>query len=79
MRFRILTFLAATVLAFVMTVSGVGSASNPSRHGWLTFAEASKHVGTTQCVRGTVLHVEDGSNGMTFLNFSKKPKPAPLP
>jgi len=70
MRFRILTFLAATVLSVLSMNEGVW-ASNPSKHNCLTFAEAGKHVGTTQCVRGVVLHVDDGSNGMTFLNFCK--------
>jgi DNA/RNA endonuclease YhcR with UshA esterase domain len=78
MRFQILIFLAGSVLASVMTMSGVGSASNASRHDCLSFAEASKHVGTTQCVRGTVLRVDDGSNGVTFLNFCNDSRTCPF-
>jgi len=74
MRFLILTFLLGTILA----MSGVCSASNTSKLDCVSFAEASKHVGTTQCVSGTVLHVEDGSNGVTFLNFCKDSKACPF-
>lgn len=28
-------------------------------------------MGTSQCIRGTVLHVEDGRNGTKILNFCK--------
>jgi len=59
-------------------MSGVCSASNTSKHDCVSFAEANKHVGTTQCVSGTVLHVEDGSNGVTFLNFCKDAKACPF-
>ena len=78
MRFLTLTFLLETVLAAVITMSGVCSASNPSKHDCVSFAEASKHVGATQCVSGTVLHVEDGSNGVTFLNFCKDSMACPF-
>jgi hypothetical protein len=67
MRFLTLTFLAATVLA----ANVVCSARNSSKPDCVSFGDASKHVGTTQCVSGTVLHVEDGTNGVTFLNFCK--------
>ncbi len=71
MCFRIPTFLAGTVLAAVIAMSGVGLARDTSKHDCVSFTEATKHVGTTQCVSGTVVHVEDGSNGVTFLNFCK--------
>jgi len=32
-------------------------------------AEALKHVGKTNCVTGTVVRVEEGNNGVTFLDF----------
>jgi DNA/RNA endonuclease YhcR with UshA esterase domain len=67
MRFLLLTFLAATVLVANL----VCSASNPSKHDCVSFAEASKHVGTSACVSGTVLHVEDGRKGAKILNFCK--------
>jgi DNA/RNA endonuclease YhcR with UshA esterase domain len=35
-------------------------------------------MGTTKCVSGTVLRVEDGTNGVTFLNFCKDSKACPF-
>ena len=78
MRFRTLTFLAGTVLASVIAMNGVGFARNTSKHDCVSFAEASKHLGTTQCVSGTVLHVDDGRDGVTFLNFCKDSKACPF-
>ncbi len=37
----------------------------------MSFAEASQHVGTSACVSGTVLHVEDGRKDAKILNFCK--------
>src|SRR6202140_4235601 len=74
MRFLVLTSFLATVLA----MSGVCSARNPSKHDCVSFAEASKHVGTTQCVSGTVFHVADGTNGLTFLTFCQDHKTCPF-
>src|ERR1035437_8419152 len=78
MRFRILTFRAGAVLAAVLAMNGVGFARNTSKHDCVSFAEASRHVGTTQCVSGTVLHVDDGSKGRTFLNFCKYANACPF-
>jgi DNA/RNA endonuclease YhcR with UshA esterase domain len=74
MRFLTRTFLVGTVVA----TSAVCSARNPSKHDCVAFAEASKNVGTTQCVSGTVLQVEEGSNGVTFLNFCKDYQTCPF-
>ena len=78
MRVLSLTLLLGTVLAAVVAMNGVCSAGNPSRHNCVSFAEASKHVGATQCVSGTVLHVEDGSDGVTFLNFCQDSRACPF-
>jgi hypothetical protein len=78
MRFRALTFLAETVFAAVLTMNGIAFARNSPKHDCVFFAEASKHLGTTQCVRGTVLHVDDGRDGLTFLNFCKDAKACPF-
>jgi hypothetical protein len=78
MRFCILTFLAGTVLTSVIAMNGIAFARNASKHDCVFFAEASKHVGTTQCVSGTVLHVDEGSNGLTFLNFCQDAKACPF-
>ncbi len=67
MRFLTLAYFFGTVLA----MSGVCSARNSSPSNCVSFAEASKHVGATQCVTGTVQHVENGGKGVTLLNFCK--------
>jgi DNA/RNA endonuclease YhcR with UshA esterase domain len=67
MRFLTLAFLLGIVLA----MRGICSARNTSKLDCVSFDEASKHVGTTQCISETVLHVEDGRNGTKFLNFCK--------
>src|ERR1017187_1332743 len=67
MRVLTLTFFFGIVLA----MSGVCSARNISPSNCVSFAEASKHVGTSACVSGTVLHVQDGRNGAKILNFCK--------
>lgn len=68
----------ALSLASLLTLGGVCHANNPSKHDCVPFAEASKYVGTDGCVSGTVLHVEDGSNGMTLLHFCKDAKDCPF-
>jgi DNA/RNA endonuclease YhcR with UshA esterase domain len=73
MRFLCLMYLAVTVLA----ANVVCSARNPSTDNCVALAEASKHIGSTQCVTGTVIHVENGSNGVKLLNFCKQ-KPCPF-
>ncbi len=78
MRFRILTFLAGTVLASVIAMNGIGFARNTSKHDCVSFAEASQHLGTAQCVSGTVLHVEEDGKGAKFLNFCKDSKACPF-
>jgi hypothetical protein len=67
MRFSALIFCFATVLA----MNGAAFARNTHKVECVSFAEASQHVGTAQCVSGTVLHVENGGKGVTFLNFCK--------
>src|SRR5260370_28530918 len=69
MRFPPLTFVA-----IVLALSGVCFARNTSPSDCVSFTEASQHVGATECIRGTVQHVENGSNGVTILNFCQEPK-----
>jgi DNA/RNA endonuclease YhcR with UshA esterase domain len=33
------------------------------------FSDAHQHVGKTQCISGTVFHVKEGTQGVTFLDF----------
>src|ERR1035441_3780800 len=85
MRFPAPLFLAVSLLAVSAVCwagnhssknssPGNSSQSNPSQdnsppQNCLTIAEAHKHVGKTNCVSGTVLRVEEGNNGVTFLDF----------
>jgi hypothetical protein len=68
MRFLIFCLL----LGMFFAMCGVSPASNPTKPDCASFAEAGKHMGTNQCIRGTVLHVESGGNGTKFLNFCKE-------
>lgn len=65
MRFPTSTLFAAIVLM----ASAIAFANNPAPTECITIAEAHKHVGKTHCVSGTVVGVENGSNGVTFLDF----------
>lgn len=49
--------------------AGHSSSANPTPQDCLPIAEASKHVRKQTCVTGTVIHVEDGGHGVTFLDF----------
>jgi DNA/RNA endonuclease YhcR with UshA esterase domain len=42
------------------------------------FAQARQHVGKTQCISGTVLHVKEGSKGMTYLDFCEDYRTCPF-
>lgn len=48
-----------------------GDSSPPaaSPQNCLPIAEAGKHIRKQACVTGTVIRVEEGSNGVTFLDF----------
>ena len=48
---------------------GTSSSGDSSLQNCLPIAEAQKHVGKTYCVSGTVVRVEEGNNGVTFLDF----------
>jgi hypothetical protein len=41
----------------------------PCRAQCIPFTEAAQHVGETRCVKGKVLHVEQGAAGTTYLDF----------
>ena len=47
----------------------IGLSSLLSRAECVALSEARKHIGSTQCVRGTVLEVKETSRGTTFLDF----------
>lgn len=74
MRFLTLNF----ILGIVLVLNGMCFARDTSPTSCVSFAEASKHVGTAQCVSGTVLRVEDGRNGAKRLNFCKEAQACPF-
>jgi hypothetical protein len=72
---RPLAFFVATIFS----LSLMCAARNTSFVGdCVSFAEAGKHLGAAQCIRGTVLHVETGSRGTTVLNFCQEAKACPF-
>ncbi len=71
-------FLVTVILGTMLAMSGLASARNTSTGNCVSFAEASQHLGAAQCVRGTVLHVETGSHGVTLLNFCEVAKACPF-
>lgn len=74
MRFSASVLLLGTLIG----MSGLASARDSSASNCVSFAEAGKHLGASQCVRGTVLHVEKGVKGATFLTFCQEPKVCPF-
>jgi hypothetical protein len=74
MRFLSLIFLVSTIFS----MSAFCAPHNIFSPACVSFAEASKHLGPDQCVRGTVLHVENGGKGATFLSFCKDSKECPF-
>jgi hypothetical protein len=54
------------------------SSRHASPQSCVSFTEASKHVGTAQCVSGTVLHVGTIAKGVTVLDFCKDARACPL-
>jgi DNA/RNA endonuclease YhcR with UshA esterase domain len=52
-------FLALTLLSITHAASA----------DCISFADARHYIGKSQCVSGTIFHVKEGSNGVTFLDF----------
>jgi len=42
------------------------------------FHQARQHIGKTQCISGTVLHVKTGNHGVTFLDFCEDYRTCPF-
>ncbi len=62
-------------LGLVCSCTALARASNTA---CVSFVEASRHLGTSQCIRGTVLRVENGGKGVTFLSFCAESKACPF-
>src|SRR5271165_1121625 len=65
-------------LELILALNGMSFARDTSANDCVALAEASKLVGTTACVRGVVLHVEDARDGAKFLNFCEGAKACPF-
>ena len=74
MRFICLRFLWKAAL---LAVTGF-TASYALAADCVPFAEARHHLGKTQCVTGTVVHVKEGTNGVTFLDFCENYETCPF-
>ena len=44
----------------------------------VSFTDAHQHIGKTQCVRGTIFNVKEGSKGVTFLDFCENFETCPF-
>jgi hypothetical protein len=53
---RLFTF--ASLLTTLLTISAICRASNHSHHECVPFTDARQHMGTSQCVKGTVIHAK---------------------
>ena len=58
--------------------SAAADASSDSRKNCLPISEAAQHVRKQACVTGTVIRVEDGSRGVTFLDFCPEYRTCPF-
>jgi DNA/RNA endonuclease YhcR with UshA esterase domain len=58
--------------------SNKSSSANPSPQDCLPITEAGKHVRRQTCVTGTVIRVEEGSHGVTFLDFCPEYRNCPF-
>ncbi len=55
--------------AILQPILWFGLASSSAIAQCIPFVEASQHIGETRCVKGKVLHVEQGKAGTTYLDF----------
>jgi hypothetical protein len=78
MRFPASVFSIGIIFAVLFATGKICAAGSSMAHDCVSFDEAGKHLGASQGVRGTVLHVETGTKGVTLLNFCKKPKACPF-
>ncbi|MFY9562329.1 MAG: hypothetical protein WAQ52_19020 [Terriglobales bacterium] len=53
-------------------------AALPAPAECVPFSDAHQHVGKTQCVSGTVFHVKEGNQGVTYLDFCEDYRTCPF-
>lgn len=66
------------LLKAALLAGAVFTASHALASDCVPFAEARHHLGKTQCVTGTVVHVKEGNNGVTFLDFCENYETCPF-
>jgi DNA/RNA endonuclease YhcR with UshA esterase domain len=75
----VMPFLSVTpLMRTILATATVLFAAQAFAADCVTFAEARQHIGKTQCIRGTVLHVQGGANGVTFLDFCEDYETCPF-
>jgi hypothetical protein len=76
---RLMHFTSLRLLLQAALLAGaVFTASDAFASDCVPFAEAHHHLGKTQCVTGTVVHVKEGNNGVTFLDFCQNYETCPF-
>jgi hypothetical protein len=76
---RLMSFIGPRILLkTALLAAAVFATSHALGADCVPFAEARRHLGRTQCVTGTVVHVKEGSNGVTFLDFCENYETCPF-
>lgn len=71
-------FCLRSLLKAALLAAAISTASHASATDCVPFAEARHHLGKTQCVTGTVVHVKEGNSGVTFLDFCENYETCPF-
>jgi DNA/RNA endonuclease YhcR with UshA esterase domain len=66
------------LLKVVLLAAAVFTTSHALATDCVHFSEAPRHLGKTQCVTGTIVHVKEGNNGVTFLDFCENYETCPF-
>jgi hypothetical protein len=53
-------------------------AGAPAYSECVPFSDAHRHIGKTQCVRGTIVNIKEGDKGVTFLDFCENFQTCPF-
>jgi hypothetical protein len=67
-----------SLLLVLLALASISSARKTKSSPCLSLADAGKHVGTEQCVSGTVEHIEHSGKGTTLLSFCKDTQACPF-
>jgi len=72
------SFFVPPLMKTILTAAMILFAVQALATNCVPFAEARQHIGKTQCIRGTVLHVQDGGDGVTLLGFCEDSETCPF-